>query len=206
MRDGSVAEDARERVTLLSSDGAAIGSDSKVAAHNEATPLHLAFSLFLFDGLGRTLVQRRAESKRTWGGVWSNACCGHPSPGESLTVAVRRRAEYELGLTGIRPILALPDFRYRACWNGIWENEVCPVFVAVCSNAPSPNPAEVREVAWVEWADFCRASAHPHNTPFANFTPWSLLEVAQLKDHPILDKVLKLARRNRQPQPEGDHA
>lgn len=37
--------------------------------------LHRAFSVFLFDRQGKVLMQRRADSKHTFAGFWTNTCC-----------------------------------------------------------------------------------------------------------------------------------
>jgi isopentenyl-diphosphate delta-isomerase len=144
-----------EEVVLLDDDGLAIGPASKAAVHGTDTPLHLAFSCYVFDGVGRLLVTQRAVAKQTFGGVWTNSCCGHPAPGEPIAEAVRRRTGQELGLELDRVTLVLPRFRYRAVGdNGVVENELCPVFTARASGDPHPDPTEVEDWEWVPWLRF----------------------------------------------------
>jgi isopentenyl-diphosphate delta-isomerase len=145
--------DAPELVVLVDEDGHAVGTAVKAGVHHAATPLHLAFSCYLFDSHGRLLLTRRALDKPTWPGVWTNSFCGHPAPGEDLAEAVRRRAGQELGtrLDDLR--LVLPAFRYDATMaSGVRENELCPVYTAVAVDEVRPDPAEVAEVTWVDWA------------------------------------------------------
>ncbi len=103
-----------ERVVLLDEGGEPIGTALKSEVHHENTPLHLAFSCYLFDGAGRFLLTQRALSKKTWPGVWTNSCCGHPGPGEDMEQAITRRMEQELGTTVTDLRVVVPDFRYRA--------------------------------------------------------------------------------------------
>jgi isopentenyl-diphosphate Delta-isomerase len=171
----------REHVVLLNEEAEPVGCHPKATVHHARTPLHLAFSVFLFDGNGHTLVQQRAWHKPTWPGVWSNACCGHPTPGEALVDAARRRLRFELGVTTPLDLeLALPRFRYRARWQEIWENEVCPVFVGTYDGPVFPNPDEVAAVRWIRWLDFARASRADGASEFDAFSPWSRWEAAEL--------------------------
>ncbi len=143
-----------EEVVLLDESGRAIGSAPKATVHHAGTPLHLAFSCYVFDAAGRLLMTRRALDKRTFPGVWTNSFCGHPAPGEDFLEGVVRRGRQELGLVLDDLRLALPAFRYQATMpDGVRENELCPVFVATTTSDPVPDAAEVAELEWVPWPD-----------------------------------------------------
>ena len=167
-----------DEVVLLDEDGMPIGTADRMEVHTGATPLHLAFSTYVFNARGEVIVTRRALAKKTWPGVWTNSCCGHPKPGESLEDAARRRIREELGMT-VGPLVSLlPDFRYRAVdASGIVENEICPVFAAfVTDEQPVANPDEVAEWAWVPWENLTAAiTATPHV-----YSPWAALQVPQI--------------------------
>ena len=167
---------SEELVVLLDDAGTRIGTAAKAIIHTEQTPLHLAFSCYLFNDAGQLLMTRRALSKKTWPGVWTNSFCGHPGQDESFEDAMIRRADQELGTTITSIEQLLPNFRYRAIdASGIVENEVCPVFTARITGELAPHADEVAEYAWVDPAAL-RASAL--GTPFA-FSPWLLEQIAQ---------------------------
>ncbi len=177
-----VSAAAEESVVLLAEDGTAVGTLAKRAVHHRDTPLHLAFSLYLFDAAGRLLVTRRALDKPTWPGVWTNTCCGHPAPGEDVADAVVRRVGEEVGVGVNGLTLLLPRFRYRAVMaDGTVENEMCPVFVGTTTDVPRPDPAEVAEVAWEDWVSF-RASVLDGSRPIS---PWCRDQVAELPAEPL---------------------
>ena len=162
--------DDPEYVVLLDDAGAPTGTAERSLVHHRSTPLHLAFSCYIFDDRGRLLVTRRALSKQAFAGVWSNSCCGHPAPGEDVAEAVRRRASQELGMTLTDVTCILPDFRYRAVdADGTLENEICPVFTATGSADPRPSPDEVADWRWVPWQAFADLVA---TNPWA-ISPWA---------------------------------
>ena len=105
-----------ESVVLLDEAGYAIGTADKTAVHHVQTPLHLAFSCYLFNEAGQFLLTRRAESKRTWPGVWTNTCCGHPLPDEPISGSVLRRLREELGISAAKLTLVLPGSGIRRRW------------------------------------------------------------------------------------------
>jgi geranylgeranyl diphosphate synthase type I len=176
---GGRPDPATEPVVLLDAGGRPSGTMPKAVAHHDRTPFHLAFSCHVVAPGGRVLLTRRAATKRTWPGTWSNACCGHPAPGETLRGAVERRLREELGLVPRRMALALPDFAYRAVMaDGTVEHELCPVVVAEVDSRPHPHPDEVDDVAWVTWDELRRRVA---DDP-ASLSPWSVDQVGLLAD------------------------
>lgn len=166
-----------ERVVLLDEQGHAIGSAPKAAVHSRHTPLHLAFSCYLANADGYMLLTRRAPSKKTWPGVWTNSCCGHPAPGEPLTDAIHRRLREELGVRADRIEVILPRYRYRAVMvDGIVENEICPVVRALVTGDITRNSHEVAEAHWVSWAAFTNLAQDCSH----QVSPWCRDQVTQL--------------------------
>lgn len=169
-------------VVLVDEAGNDAGTAPRLAVHTTDTPLHRAFSTHLVRDDGRVLLTRRALSKRTWPGVWTNSACGHLLPGETPVEAALRRVPQELGVvpTGLRVVL--PDFRYRATdASGVVENELCPVMVGhVDAAALDPDPDEVAEHAWATW-DEVRALVA--SAPFA-VSPWAVRQVRELGERP----------------------
>lgn len=147
----------KEQIVLLDNDGNRIGVAPKLASHHAETPLHLAFSCYIFNDKGEFLVTQRALSKKVWPGVWTNSVCGHPAPEESFEQAITRRAQDELGMKVKDIQNILPDYRYQTPpYNGIVENEICPVFVAQADSDVQPNPEEVEAYTWMSWGEYER--------------------------------------------------
>jgi isopentenyl-diphosphate delta-isomerase len=174
-----------ERVVLLDEAGHEIGSAPKATTHHADTPLHLAFSCYVFDGEGQLLMTQRAHGKATFPGVWTNSFCGHPAPGEDIVEAVQRRAKQELGLSLQDLRLVVPAFRYQATMeNGVRENELCPVFTATVTGADvTADPAEVAAVEWVPWTrlrDEIVAGTR-------DVSVWCALQVAELAQREAAD-------------------
>jgi isopentenyl-diphosphate delta-isomerase len=174
-----------ESVVLVDEAGNAIGTADKAAVHHDRTPLHLAFSCYLFNEAGQFLLTRRAESKQTFPGVWTNTCCGHPLPGEPMYGSVLRRLRDELGIGAAKLTLVLPGFRYQArAANGVLENELCPVYAAYADLPPEPDPAEVAEARWVDWDQFCDA-VRDGRQPVSPWCARQLTELAALGPRPL---------------------
>ena len=169
---------AQELIVLVDDDGRSIGTMPKPLVHHGETPLHRAFSAYLFDGAGRLLITRRALDKATFPGMWTNTVCGHPGPDEDDAAAIARRARFELGLgvTGIRP--ALPGYRYRAEFQGVVENEICPVYLGRFTGSPQPDASEVEAWELLDWAAFRRRQ----ETEGDAWSPWCREQARLIED------------------------
>lgn len=134
-------------VILVDATDQPLGTMEKMEAHEKAL-LHRAFSIFLFNSSGEMLLQQRALTKYHCGGLWTNACCSHPAPGENTTAAARRRLQEELGLN--LPVIKIFDFMYRAEFeNGLTEHEFDHVFTGLYEGEVAFNPEEVMAVKYM---------------------------------------------------------
>lgn len=144
-----------ERIVLVNQLGRPTGDAPKLESHHANTPMHLAFSSYIFNTNGQLLVTQRADSKKVWPGVWTNTCCGHPAPAESMTDAINRRLAYELGMTGTNITEIISDYSYKTPpYRGVIENEWCPIYAGIANTDPVPNPAEVMGWRWVSWDEY----------------------------------------------------
>ncbi|MEO7800515.1 MAG: isopentenyl-diphosphate Delta-isomerase [Ginsengibacter sp.] len=134
-------------VVLVNDQDEAIGTMEKLEAHQKGE-LHRAFSIFIYNGRGEMLLQQRAMSKYHNGGLWTNACCSHPNPGEAIEAAASRRLKEELGFTA--PIKKIFSFTYKAEFaNGLTEYEFDHVFVGTYDGKINADPSEVMNVKYI---------------------------------------------------------
>lgn len=186
-----------EHVVLVSEQDEELGLAEKATVHTTETPLHRAFSLFLFNSKGELLLQQRAHHKKTWPGIWSNSVCGHPQRGESYTAAAQRRLSFELGLDipASEIHMMLPNYRYRYEHKGVIENEFCPVMAVFADVEPKPNPEEVAETRWIPWQQFLSDIQQDNE-----YSEWCVEEAQLLQEKPEFRNLLEDFTR----QPSGN--
>ena len=135
-----------ETVILVDEADREVGLAPKLVAHQSGWR-HRAISVCIVDGADRMLLQRRALGKYHSGGLWTNACCTHPRPGERADHTARRRLQEELGITC--PLRFIDRIYYRAqVGGGLVEDEIVHLFVGNYDGEASPDAEEVSEVAW----------------------------------------------------------
>ncbi len=139
-----------EQVILVTPDDKAIGTMEKMEAHVKGL-LHRAFSVLLYNSRGEMLLQKRAKGKYHSAGLWTNACCSHPVPGEPIEVAAKRRLREEMGID------ATPSFAYKFIYkvpldNNLTEHELDHVLIGIFEGEPVVNPEEVEDWKYVDLA------------------------------------------------------
>lgn len=137
-----------EHVILVDTKDNAMGTMEKMEAHKKGV-LHRAFSILLFDQSGRVLLQKRSQNKYHSSGLWTNTCCSHPLPGESLKEATHRRLKEEMGID-MQPTFSY-TFIYKANLDqDLIEHELDHVFVGSFSGIPIINKKEVEDWKYVD--------------------------------------------------------
>lgn len=167
-----------EQVVLVDLQGQVQGWQGKMQAHREGA-LHLAFSVLLYreTAQGREfLMHQRAMGKYHSGGLWTNTCCSHPRPSETIEQAGLRRLAEEMGITGMTRLHDIASFVYRAeLDNQLTEYELDHVLVANMQEATgiqtidiTPDPNEVMAYRWWSQIELEQALA----TDPQQFTAW----------------------------------
>jgi isopentenyl-diphosphate Delta-isomerase len=136
-----------QEVVLVNEKDEQVGTMEKMEAHRKAL-LHRAFSVFIFNAKGEMLLQRRAQNKYHSAGLWTNACCSHPKPGEDTRQAALRRLNEELGFT--TTLERIFDFIYKSGFdNGLTEYEFDHVFTGDYDGPVNPDKNEVSDYCFM---------------------------------------------------------
>jgi isopentenyl-diphosphate Delta-isomerase len=137
-----------EEVILVDEADNAIGTMEKLEAHRRGK-LHRAFSILLFNRNGELLLQKRSKKKYHSGGLWTNTCCSHPLPDESIDQAARRKLMQEMGID------LQTSFAYKFIYtakldNDLTEHELDYVYFGQYDHTPNVNPDEVEDWKYID--------------------------------------------------------
>lgn len=171
----------QECVILVDENDQEVGIAEKLFAHQQNL-LHRAFSVFIFRELParELLLQQRALTKYHSPGLWTNTCCSHPRPGETILEAGERRLQEELGFNA--SLKNLGWFCYNAHFpNGLSEHEIDHVLVGTITEHTQiqANPDEIHTYRWITVPQLeAELITHPQQ-----FTPWlsQALEIVKTK-------------------------
>ena len=140
-----------KKVILVNEEDVEIGSMEKLEAHERGL-LHRAFSIFIMNDHQEMLLQKRADSKYHSPGLWTNACCSHPAPGETVLTAANHRLKEELGFNCV--LTEIGAFSYKTSFsNNLIEHEFDHVLLGIYNGEVQPDPNEVQDYKWVSLAE-----------------------------------------------------
>lgn len=155
-----------QKVILVDEQDEVVGTMEKMEVHQKGL-LHRAFSVFIFNSKGEMLLQQRALEKYHSPGLWSNACCSHPGPGDDIEQAALKRLKEEMGFE--TPVSEIFDFVYKASFeNGLTEYEYDHVFAGEYDGVVRYNPEEVMNFCYRPMMEIRESlQAEPQN-----YTTW----------------------------------
>lgn len=162
------------KVVLVDQNNQEVGEMEKRQCHLKGKK-HQAFSVWVFNKKGQTLIQKRSNKKMLWPGFWSNSCCSHPTKGEKVVDAAQRRLKTELGFsTNLKKIY---KFEYKKRFKNIGtEHELCWVLAGRYDGVVKPDPKEVKDYRWISLEKLKNeAKKHPKR-----FTPWMRMELEEI--------------------------
>ena len=166
--DSIQAEMMGEMCLVVDSDDNVIGAETKLVCHKDDGIRHRAFSVLIFDSLGRLLVQKRSSEKITFPGIWANSCCSHPldigsenEGSNGVENAARRKLEQELGIpveiTESWSFHQIGRMEYSCRWNNDWiEREIDHIMIVHADTEVNHNENEISDVLWADSFEISR--------------------------------------------------
>jgi isopentenyl-diphosphate Delta-isomerase len=154
-------------VVLVNKKDEMIGRMEKLEAHQKGV-LHRAFSIILCNNKGELLIHQRALNKYHSAGLWTNTCCSHPTPDETMEFALNRRLKEELNIDYQQELFFSHHFIYKtALENDLTEYELDHVFVGFFDQNITPNKEEVMDWKYLSYdAILMDMSIHPSKYTF----------------------------------------
>lgn len=166
-----------EEVILVNKEDQPIGQMEKMEAHQKGL-LHRAFSVLIFNSSEQVLLQKRASSKYHSGGLWTNTCCSHPRPGETVLDAANRRLMEEMGMTA--DLTERFHFIYKTDLdNDLVEHELDHVLVGQSDDLPKLNSDEAEDFKYI---DLETLKEELKSSP-ENYTVWFKIIMEAYFDH-----------------------
>lgn len=166
-----------EEVILVNTEDEELGTMPKMEAHEKAL-LHRAFSVFVINQKGETMLQQRAAHKYHSPLLWTNTCCSHQRLGETNLQAGKRRLKEEMGFE--TELIELFSFIYKAPFeNGLTEHELDYVMIGYYNEDPSINADEVASFKWMLPDDIKKDIAENPN----QYTVWFKIIFDKFHEH-----------------------
>lgn len=179
------AEGSGEILPVVDGDGRVIGQAPRPLCHGGKKILHPVVRLWLGDGKGGYLMQKRSMGKLVQPGKWDCAVGGHISFGETAEEALMRESREEIGLETMPKLSPLMRFT----WETALERELVFVYEATLTGENDPliatlraDPAEVTEVRLWTADEIAREALKADGE--REFTELARVELARMRKNP----------------------
>ncbi|HNY21736.1 MAG TPA: NUDIX domain-containing protein, partial [Treponemataceae bacterium] len=179
------AEGTGEILPVVDGDGRVIGQAPRPLCHSGQKILHPVVRLWIGDGKGGYLMQKRSLCKLVQPGKWDCAVGGHISFGETAEQALARESREEIGLTAMPTLEPLMRFT----WETAIERELVFVYRATLSGADDPLVATLKadrsEVSEIRlWTADEIAREAEKGDDEREFTELARVELARMRNNP----------------------
>jgi len=174
-RQNEIVSFIDEQLIVVDEQDNILDYKSKIACHQGEGILHRAFSIFIFNGAAKLILQKRSNQKFLWPNFWSNSCCSHPRKGETNEEATRRRLKEELGIE--TDLLYLYTFQYHVRYASLGaEREQCAVYIG---RSDDPIRINKNEIAECKFLSIQSVSKELKKNP-EQYTPWFKMEWSRI--------------------------
>jgi isopentenyl-diphosphate delta-isomerase len=141
----------RSLVVLCDKRGKELGTYDKLKAHKEGK-MHKTFSVFIYNGKGEHLVQKRSTSQPHSVGLWSNTYSFHCISGEKLLVTAQRKILEDLGIeTTLEKRFSFPYKIHTDA--GLTEQVYDTVLIGKYDGEVKLNSKQFEEARWMNIED-----------------------------------------------------
>ncbi len=130
-----------EILEVVTKEGKVIKTLPRSEIHGNPLLIHKVVHILVFTEKGELLLQKRSMHKDVAPGKWDTSVGGHVNSGETLTQAMEREMDEELGISTCKP-----EFLYTYIHSNVYETELVHTYSCIYNDEIRFNKDEIDEV------------------------------------------------------------
>ncbi len=134
-------QEQEELLEVVTKEGEVIKTLPRSEIHGNPLLIHRVVHVLVFTKKGGLLLQKRSMNKDVAPGKWDTSVGGHVNSGETLTQAMEREMDEELGISACKP-----EFLYTYIHSNVYETELVHTYSCIYSGGIHFNREEIDEV------------------------------------------------------------